>query len=284
VDLARGRIQPEVDMLRAFVVLGVVAVAVLGLLWALQRSLIYFPDAGPLPRAEQVLPGARDLTFTTEDGLRLRAWLVPPDGPDRGVAVLVTNGNAGNRAMRAPLARALAGQGLTVLLFDYRGYGGNPGSPTEEGLARDARAARAALLAETGLPPHRLIYYGESLGAGVAARLAAEHPPGGLALRSPFVDLVAVARVHYPLLPARRLLRDRFPVAEHVVRVDVPTVVVLGTRDGIVPAEQSRRVACAAAGPTRLVEVEDADHNDPALLDGPGLVRAVTDLANQLPQ
>jgi fermentation-respiration switch protein FrsA (DUF1100 family) len=198
--------------------------------------------------------------------------------------VLVTNGNAGNRAVRAPLARALAEEGLTVLLFDYRGYGGNPGSPSEDGLARDARAARAVLLAETGLPPDRLVYYGESLGAAVAARLAVEHPPGGLVLRSPFVDLAAVARVHYPLLPARWLLRDRFPVAEHVARVDVPTVVVLGTRDGIVPAEQSRRVARAAAGPTRLVEVEGAGHNDPVLLDGPELVHAVADLADHLAQ
>jgi fermentation-respiration switch protein FrsA (DUF1100 family) len=271
-------------MLRVLVIVGVVGVAVLGLLWTLQRQLIYFPDSGPLPRAEQVIAGARDLTISTEDGLQLGAWLVPPDGPDRGVGVLVANGNAGNRVVRAPLARALAAQGLTVLLFDYRGYGGNPGSPSEEGLARDARAARAALLAETGLTPNRLIYYGESLGAAVAARLAVEHPPGGLVLRSPFVDLAAVARVHYPLLPARWLLRDRFPVAEYVARVDVPTVVVLGTRDGIVPAEQSRQVARAAAGPVRLVEVEGADHNNPALLDGPELIRAVAGLADQLPQ
>lgn len=271
-------------MLRVLVILGVVVVAVLGLLWTLQRQLIYFPDSGPLLRAEQVLPGARDLAIRTEDGLRLGAWLVPPVGPDRGVAVLVANGNAGNRSARAPLARALADQGLIVLLFDYRGYGGNPGSPTEEGLARDARAAREALLAETGLPPERLIYYGESLGAAVAARLAVEHPPGGLVLRSPFVDLATVARVHYPLLPTRRLLRDRFPVAEHLARVDVPAVVVLGTGDGIVPAEQSRRVARAATRPTRLVEVEGADHNDPALLDGPELIRAVADLADQLRQ
>jgi pimeloyl-ACP methyl ester carboxylesterase len=271
-------------MLRVLVTLGVVAVAVLGLLWGLQRHLVYFPDAGPLPRAAQVLPGARDLTLSTEDGLHLGAWLVPPTGTDRRIAVLVTNGNAGNRAARAPLARALADQGLTVLLFDYRGYGGNPGRPSEDGLARDAATARSALLTETGVSPDQLIYYGESLGAAVAARLAVEHPPGGLVLRSPFVDLAAVARVHYPLLPARWLLRDRFPVVEYVARVDVPTVVVLGSRDDIVPAEQSRRVARAAAGPTRLVEVEGAGHNDPALLHGPELVGAVADLADHLAQ
>jgi fermentation-respiration switch protein FrsA (DUF1100 family) len=273
-------------LLGAVALLGVVVV-VLGLLGGLQRRLLYFPTAGPVGPAAQALPGARDLVLITEDGLRLGAWLVPPSGadhgvPDRGVAVLVANGNAGDRSVRAPLARALAAEGLHVLLFDYRGYGGNAGAPSEDGLALDALAARAALLDETGLPPDRLVVYGESLGAAVAARLAAEQPTGGLVLRSPFVSLPAMARVHYPFLPAGRLLRDRFPVAEHVARVTAPTVVVLGTRDGVVPPEQSRQVARAATRPVELVEVAGADHNDLALLDGEALVRAVATLADHI--
>jgi len=165
-----------------------------------------------------------------------------------------------------------------VLLFDYRGYGGNPGRPSEAGLALDVRAARRFLVEEAGVPPERLVYYGESLGAAVVAELATEHPPAGLVLRSPFVDLAAVGERHYPFLPVRALLRDRFPTAEHVARVAAPVTVVWGSADAMVPAEQSRAVA--AAGHARTVVVDGADHNDRVLLDGDALVRAVVEASH----
>ncbi|HKG17781.1 MAG TPA: alpha/beta fold hydrolase, partial [Solirubrobacteraceae bacterium] len=145
----------------------------------LQRRLLYFPSRLPVAPAGELIAGARDVALRTDDGLRLGAWLVPASDPALGVAVLVANGNAGDRAMRAPLAAALAAQGLAVLLFDYRGFGGNPGGPDEEGLALDVRAARSYLLDEAGVPPGRLLYYGESLGCAVVTELAVEHPPAG---------------------------------------------------------------------------------------------------------
>jgi pimeloyl-ACP methyl ester carboxylesterase len=266
---------PVRRLLRGLVVVGVVLAVLTGLLWGLQRRLVYLPDDGPVPAAAAVLPGARDVVLETSDGLRLGAWFVP--GPDAGApAVLVANGNGGHRGLRAPLAAALARRGLAVLLFDYRGYGGNPGSPSEEGLARDVRAARASLLEEAGVPPDRLVYLGESLGAAVVTELATEHPPAGLVLRSPFVDLAAVGAEHYPFLPVRALLRDRYPVAERVAGIRVPTTVVLGDADSIVPPAQSR-----AADLHRLVEVPGADHNDRVLLDGDALVDAVVELAGR---
>ena len=260
------------------IVSGVIAL-LLAALWAFQRHLIYLPSGQAVPPAAQVLDGARDVALETSDGVRLGAWLVPPRGPDRGVAVLVASGNAGSRALRAPLAGALAEQGLTVLLFDYRGYGGNPGSPSEEGLGRDARAARDWLVEDAGVDPARLVYFGESLGCAVVTELATEHPPAGLVLRSPFTDLAAVGRVHYPFLPVRALLRDRFPVAEGIARVQAPTIVVYGGADSIVPPSQSRAVAEAAADLRDVVEVPGADHNDRALLDGPEVIAAVVRLA-----
>ncbi|TFV78350.1 alpha/beta hydrolase [Blastococcus sp. CT_GayMR19] len=248
-----------------------------GLLWAFQRSLIYLPDAGPVPAAAAGLPGARDVVLPTADGLELGGWFLPAD--DGAPAVLVASGNAGHRGYRAPLAEALHEAGLSVLLFDYRGYGGNPGSPSEAGLALDVRAARAFLVDVVGVPPERLVYFGESLGAAVVTELATEHPPAALVLRSPFVDLAAVAAVHYPFLPARALLRDRFPVAEQLARVEAPTTVVYGADDSIVPASQSRAVAAAAGRLHRSVEVDGADHNDRSLLDGHQLVDAVVELA-----
>ncbi|MGY1743835.1 MULTISPECIES: alpha/beta hydrolase [unclassified Blastococcus] len=265
-------------LLRTALALALVCAVLVGLLWAFQRRLVYLPDDGPVPAAADVVPGARDVELTTADGLRLGAWFVPGAVPD-APAVLVAAGNGGNREHRAPLARALAARGLAVLLFDYRGYGGNAGSPSEEGLALDVRAARAWLVAEAGVPQERLVYLGESLGCAVVAELALEHPPAGLVLRSPFVDLAAVGSEHYPFLPVRLLLRDRFPVAERVARIAVPTTVVLGTADTIVPPAQSRAVAAAAGRLHALVEVPGAGHNDLVLLDGAELVGAVAELA-----
>jgi pimeloyl-ACP methyl ester carboxylesterase len=254
---------------------------VVALAWLLQRRLIYFPDGSAPPPAAQVVAGAQDVTLHTDDGLRLGAWLVkpPPGTPDRRLAVLVAHGNAGNRLGRVPLAVALAGHGLTVLLLDYRGYGGNPGSPSEEGLARDVRAARTFLVDQAGIPAERLIYYGESLGAAVVTALAARYPPAALVLRSPFTDLPAAGREHYPFLPVRLLLRDRFPVGDLIARITVPTLIVYGTADTIVSPAQSMAVADRAAGPVRIVAVEGADHNDASLLDGRQLINAITELA-----
>lgn len=237
--------------------------------WGLQRRLVYLPAGAP-PPVEEVLPGGREVTLRTSDGLSLAAWFVEA-GP---TAVAVLPGNAGNRAARAPLARSLADRGLSVLLVEYRGYGGNPGSPTEEGLAADARAAVAWLEDRPGTG--RVVLLGESLGAAVAVDLAAARPPAALILRSPFTSLVAVARVHYGPVP-RWLLRDRFDALARIGAVDAPVLVVAGGEDAIVPPAQSRRLQDAAPEPSRLVVVEGAGHNDRALLDGPELLGAVTE-------
>jgi uncharacterized protein len=265
--------------LRAAAALLVLVAVVLALAWAFQRRLVFIPAGAPAAVPARVLDGGAAVTVRTEDGLDLAAWYAPPTGPPTGATVLVLPGNAGNRAVRAPLARAIAATGSAVLLLDYRGYGGNPGSPTEDGLAADARAAHRYLVDERGVDPRRLVLFGESLGGAVATRLALERPVGGLVLRSPFTSLADMAAVHYPVLPARLLLRDRFPVRDAVGAVDVPVVVVAGPDDGIVPFAQSAAVA-AAAGAER-VDVPGAGHNDPELGHGPAVVGAVVRLTGR---
>jgi fermentation-respiration switch protein FrsA (DUF1100 family) len=265
---------------RRGIVLGLVLLVgvAVGMLTALQRQLIYFPDSTTVPPAGLVLDGARDVTLHTSDGLALGAWFVPA-GPaaDLQTAVLVAPGNGGNRSGRAGLATELSRRGLSVLLMDYRGYGGNPGSPSEDGLARDATAAALAL-EELGYPAERTIYFGESLGAGVVAALQARRPPAGVVLRSPFTELADVAAHHYPWLPVRQLLKDRFPVTSLLSVSEVPVSVVYGDRDSVVPTELSARVADEAGSLVERVVVRGADHNDEVMF-GPVVADAVARLA-----
>jgi uncharacterized protein len=280
--------------MRVVLMLLLVAVAVLlavvGLLWSQQRRLIYYPAPRAVPPAAAVLPGAEEVSFPTGDGLRLAGWFVPAAGPPgrrprepRSPAVLVCNGNGGNRSLRAPLAAALARMGMAVLLFDYRGYGGNHGSPTEAGLAIDARAALAYLAGRPEVDPARLVYLGESLGAAVALRLAIERPPAAVVLRSPFASLSEVARLHYPVPGVSLLLRDRYDSAAIAGRLTAPLLVVAGGRDQIVPAAHSRRLFLAAPEPKQMVVLEGVDHNDHELNAGPRLLEELRAFLGAIP-
>jgi fermentation-respiration switch protein FrsA (DUF1100 family) len=251
-------------MRRPVLIAVAVVVTIVAVVFAFQRKLVYFPSPGPLPSAEEVLPGGRDVRLVTADGLLLDGWHF--ELPDATATVVVFPGNGGNRTGRVSLARELTSRGLSVLLFDYRGYGGNPGKPTEEGLTFDARAA-------LDLIDGPVIYFGESLGAAVAVELATYRTPKAMVLRSPFTSLAAVGSHHYPWLPVKMLLQDKFLLAERVSAVDVPTVVLLGTNDSVVPPAQSREVATAARA--KLIEIGGADHNDEVLVSGPQVIDAV---------
>jgi fermentation-respiration switch protein FrsA (DUF1100 family) len=259
----------------AVLTVAALAVAFVAGLWAFQRSLIYFPD-GEVPPVSLVLPGAEEVSFETADGVRLGGWFLAAPVEKPAGTVLVFNGNAGNRAYRAGLARALAAEGFAVLLWDYRGYGGNAGRPGERGLIEDARAVRDWLAGRPDVDPARVVYLGESLGSAVAVALAVEAPPAALVLRSPFASLTDVARRHYPFLPVGRLLKDRFDSVGRIPAVSAPLIVVVGSGDRIVPPDSSRRLYDAAGTSTkRWVVVEGADHNDPSICEGPPLIQPV---------
>ena len=256
------------------ILLAAAALALL-LLWAGQRRMIYFPFGDVPPPAAVGLTGAEPVSFAAADGVTLAGWFVPPRTEPTQITAIVFNGNAGNRAMRAPLAAALSSHGIATLLFDYRGYGGNGGSASEEGLARDARAAVDYLAARPGVDPARIVFFGESLGTAVAVRLATERRPRALILRSPFPSLVDLGRLHYPVLPVAWLLRDRYECIDRIRRIACPLLVIAGDRDGIIPAELSERLFAAAVEPKRLVIIRGADHNDEELLNGPQMIAEI---------
>lgn len=226
-----------------------------------QRSLIYHPDpaAGP-PTIGESHSNVRDVSLRTEDALTLGAWLVEPSGVDVGVAALYLPGNAGSRHDRLEMAQELATRGITVLLVDYRGFGGNPGEPGEGGFARDARSA-AAWLRDNGFPADRTIYVGESIGTGVATTLAVSDPPAGILLRSPYTSLSAVVRDQIKV-PVGFLLKDRFDTLGRIGSVEAPTLVLAGEADELIAVEQSATVAAAAGNLHDFVTVPGAGHND----------------------
>ncbi len=259
------------------------ALALLALLWFGQRRLMYLPHKEVPSPAAVGLEGVEPVTFTTQDGIALGGWFVPAAPSPARVMMLVCNGNAGNRAYRAELARAFRAEGVSVLLFDYRGFGDSAGSPDEPGLASDARAARDYLLSRPDVQASRLVYFGESLGAAVAVNLAVEHPPAALVLRSPFTSMVDVGVHHYPFLPVRLLLRDRYDALDRITQVRAPLLVIAGDADRIVPFSQSRRVHDAARSAKAFVVVEGADHNDAVLNAGPIVVAETMRLLERLP-
>lgn len=255
---------------------GVIGV-LLVILWLAQRSFIYFPDGQVPPPAALGIPQAEVVRFTTEDDLDLEAWFVPARAPQADRTFVVFNGNAGNRAHRAMLAAIFAAHGYSTLLVDYRGYGGNPGLPSERGLERDARAALRYLASRTDVDPLRVVYFGESLGAAVAVRLAVDYPPAALILRSPFSSLSAVGAKHYPFLPVRWMLKDQYASVERIGAIRCPLLVIAGDADRIVPLDDTRMLFDAAMPPKRLVVIDGADHNDEALAMGPQVIRAVVE-------
>lgn len=250
-------------------------------LWVFQRRLIYFPSRD-LPMLQVVLPGAESVTFETRDGLTLSGWFVPGDVDGDGVTVVIFNGNGGNRGGRVPLAKALADRGYGVLLFDYRGYGDNPGTPSEDGLSTDGLAAVTYLGTRTDVNTGRLVYFGESLGAAIAIGVAEDRPPAVLVLRSPFTSLADVASVHYPFLPVSVLLKDRYENLKAIDLVGAPLLVIAGSADRTVPVDQSVRVYDAASGHKALLIIDGADHNDQDLSAGFELVDEIEQFIDQV--
>ena len=252
-----------------------------------QRSLIYRPSRGDrIQLAATGVGRTHDIVAETDDGLQLHGWHVTSNGqicPDREACdrvlaetkwlILFFHGNGGDRRGREFDCRLFSRLGADVFIFDYRGYGENAGSPSEDGLAVDAQAVWNYATRERNVPAERIIIYGASLGGGVATRLAAElceaeTAPGGLILRSTFTSMTDTASYHYPWLPVRLVLVDRFQSDARIKHVDCPILQIHGARDTIVPIELGRKLFDQAPEKSvtgiekAFVEIQMADHND----------------------
>ncbi|RPE81697.1 alpha/beta hydrolase [Vulcaniibacterium tengchongense] len=236
-------------LLRLGIVLALAYAALcLGFYWQ-QRALIYYP------RLTRPAAAAPDIELDRGDGVRLRGWALNPSAPR---PILYFGGNAERVELRREqFARLFPGR--SVYLFAYRGYGASDGTPSEAALAADARAIHD--WARARHPGQPIDVIGASLGSGVAARLAAERPVARLVLVAPFDGLAEVGRAHYPFLPVRRLLRDRFESARHLAGYAGPVLVVSAGRDTLIPAANTRRLIAALGRPPRVAVVPGATHD-----------------------
>ena len=258
----------DVPTSRAIVNLAVGAVvfygALVGGVYLIQRSLMYAPGTDtPVPEASGV-PEMRPVRVTTSDGVTLTSWYRPAA---QGMPTVVFfHGNAGHIGHRGFKARTFLDAGYGLVLVGYRGYGGNPGSPTEEGFYADGRAV-LELLARNGVAASRMVLYGESLGTGVAVHLALEAaragvPVGAVVLEAPFDSMAEMARYHYPYLPAYWLVKDRYESVAKIDRIGSPLFLLHGGRDQVVPSIFGRKLFQAARDPKELLVLPEADHND----------------------
>ncbi len=232
-----------------------------GGLYVWQRHIIFLTDTA---RPDPVLAGVPDIdvrSIRTADGLNLVAWYRPPAADDRPV-VLFLHGNSGNIGHRGGRVASLGALGWGVMMVEYRGFGGNPGSPSEAGLALDAQAGYAALRAE-GIAAERIVVWGESLGTAVATRLVTEAPAAALILEAPFTSMADIARMRYRFVPVDLLLKDRFDTLARIGTVETPLLVIHGDRDGMIPFAMGRRVFDAATSARRQFwAAEEAGHNN----------------------
>jgi uncharacterized protein len=238
------------------------------LLYVKQRSMMYFPEPIHTTPAQAGLPQAAEVMLTASDGERSTAWHVPPRD-DRAVIVYF-HGNGGALRYRVDRFRKLISDGIGLVALEYRGFGGNAGSPTEAGLIADGEAAYA--FAASRYPARQIVLWGESLGTGIAVVLAAEKPVGRVILEAPFTSAAAVAASRYWYMPVRLLMKDQFRSDEAIGKVSAPVLILHGMQDRTVAFAMGERMFELTNAPKHIVRFLDGDHED---LDTRGALHAV---------
>jgi len=230
-------------------------------LYFFQARLVFYPETG---REMIATPGAaglpyEDIRLTTGDGLGLHGWFIPAPQP-RGT-VLFLHGNAGNISHRIDSLQMFHRLGYSTLIFDYRGYGDNGGTPSEAGTYRDAEAAWRYLTEQRHLSSCRIVLFGESLGGAIASWLAARQKPAALVIASGFTSVPDLAQHFYPYLPIRLLARIHYDTAENLRAVAAPVLIAHSPEDEIIPFGHGHALYAAANPPKRFLELAGG-HND----------------------
>ncbi len=229
-----------------------------GAVFVMQRTLLY-PGAKDTPEiAIHAGQGIGEVTTQTADGLTLTHWYRPPDSPEKPV-IVVFHGNAGHLGDRVPKLTPLIDAGFGLLFAGYRGYSGNPGSPTEDDLTADS-SGLLDWLAGQGVGPERTVLYGESLGSGVAVKMAVERRVAAMILESPYTSIAEMSQVHYWYLPARWMIWDKWDSLTRIARISTPLLVLHGDKDTVVPRRFGQTLFDTALEPKEMIVVAEAAH------------------------
>ncbi|MFH1708531.1 MAG: alpha/beta hydrolase [Planctomycetota bacterium] len=231
------------------------------LMMLVQRRMIYFPSRlEPDYRFEGGLPGFAEVNIPCPDGVQVNALFVPP--PEGRPLVLCFHGNGGCLADWEYLVHGFYARTCGVLVIDFHGYGKTGGRPSETTLYRNAEAAVVWLKDTRGITPDRIIVFGKSLGTGAAVEIATRYKFKGLILDSAFTSLAGPAAAHYPFLPVRLMLLDKYDNLGKIGRINCPLLVIHGNADSIVPYTEGVKLFTVASEPKQMYTLEGGDHND----------------------
>ncbi|MEO6563302.1 MAG: alpha/beta hydrolase [Nitrosospira sp.] len=248
-------------MLFSLTIMAAIAYGALALvIFIAQPGLIYYPETGRhiIAAPDYVGLAYEPIEISTADGETLHGWFVP--APAAKGTMLFFHGNAGNISHRMEYLLMFHRLGYNTFIFDYRGYGQSSGSPSESGTYLDAQSAWRYLTEAKGIPPARIVLFGESLGGAVAAWLAMNEKPGALVLASVFTSVPDMAAKIYPFLPVRLLSRFDYNTIEHLQSVTCPVFVAHSPQDDIVPFAHGRALYQAAPEPKQFLELQGG-HN-----------------------
>lgn len=245
---------------------------------AIQQRLLYAPDTRRTQPGEAGLADVEEREIVMRDGTRVLTWwgAAKPGRP----TLLYVHGNGGSFVTRSERIRKYMTHGYGVVMMTYRGFGGSAGAPSEKANVSDAKQVYDAVRA-TGIPADKIVLYGESLGSGIALQVAAEKDVAGVILDAPYTSIVDLAALHYPGLPARWLMTDRYETIKVAGKVTAPTLIVHGEADDIIPVAMSAAVAAALKGPVERATFPGAGHSDHYLFGSYDTIYAW--LASQFP-
>ena len=235
--------------------------ALVGGLLVFQRRLMYFPVKMIAPPSAFGLKGVEDIILEASDNVKLQTWVhaARPGYP----TLLYFHGNAIHLGERAPWFNAYIDAGFGLVAVSHRGFGKSEGSPTEAGLYTDARIAIDYAQGTLKIPSKKLIYFGESLGSGVAVQMATERPPGLLVLQAPYTSVETRAAELYPfVIGVRHLVRDKYNSLSKISSVKAPLLILHGAKDAIIPLRHGEALFAAANQPKTLVVYPEAHHDD----------------------
>ena len=247
--------------------------------WFVEKQ-VFFPDKTIVQTpADYDLP-FEDVWFTSTDSIRLHGWLIPAS-PSNHI-LLFCHGNAGNISHRLDNVRLLNQRGISVFIFDYRGYGRSDGSISEKGFYLDSEAAYQVSRKWADAHKAKLIVFGRSLGGIAATHLGATKSCDGLILESTFTNMGAMARAHYPLPFAESLLKHRLNAVGEIDQVRAPILFFHGDKDRIVPIRLGRGLFEAAPNPKEFVVIPGAGHNDTYFVGGQDYFKKIENFVNSL--